>query len=136
MHNAEVLRANQRFYEALNALLRGDMTPMREIWSHSPDITNLGPFGECLVGPDAVLGQFAMESRMNFGGKVEAVVVRVFATKELGYAVCIEKGENMNVDGHAVQVEHRATNIFRYEGGLWKLVHHHTDLSSSLRKNA
>lgn len=132
----EIIRANQQFYEALNAVFRGAMAPMREVWSHSPGITNMGPFGGCLVGSDAVLGQFAMESKMNLSGKVEAVDVRIVATDDMGYAVCIERGENMSADGQTIQVEHRATNIFRREGRAWKLVHHHTDLAPALREKA
>lgn len=131
-----VERANQQFYDALNAVFRGEMAPMREIWSRSPDIINMGPFGSCLVGPDAILGQFAMESRMNLGGKVETVDVRVVATRNMGFAVCIEKGENMSAAGRPIHVEHRATNVFRRDGGVWKLVHHHTDLDPALQENA
>lgn len=134
MFNTGVHKANQQFYEALNAIFRGAMAPMREIWSHSPDITNMGPFGGCLVGPDAVFAQYAMESRMIRGGKVEAVDVRVVATSKMGFAACIERGENMSADGQPVYVEHRATNIFRLENGIWKLVHHHTDLAPALQE--
>lgn len=136
MEKDEIIRANQQFYEALNAVFRGAMAPMREIWSHSPDITNMGPFGGCLVGPDAVLGQFALESGMNLSGKVEEVDVRIVATNDMGYVVCTERGENMGIGGQTIQIEHRATNIFRREGRSWKLVHHHTDLAPALREKA
>lgn len=132
----EIAKANQQFYEALNAVFRGAMAPMREIWSRSPDITDMGPFGGCLVGPDAVLGQFAMESKMNFSGKVEAIDVRIVATNDMGYVVCIERGENMKANGQPIRVEHRATNVFRREGRSWKLVHHHTDLVPTLQEKA
>jgi ketosteroid isomerase-like protein len=34
--------------------------------------------------------------------------------------------------GEQVPLEHRVTNIYRREGGTWKIVHHHTDLSPEM----
>jgi ketosteroid isomerase-like protein len=128
--------ANELFYDALNAILYGDTRPMRDVWSHAPDVTNMGPFGGCLSGFDAVVAQFAQTSRLKLGGRVLHIDVHVVAGSDVGYAVCVERGENMRAAGQPIHLEHRATNVFRREHGSWKLVHHHADLSPALQEHA
>jgi ketosteroid isomerase-like protein len=126
--------ANEQFYAALNAMFTGELAPMNAIWSHENDVTNLGPFGDRLVGWDAVGAEFKKEAGMKLGGRVVCRDLIVHAGKDLGYTVCVEQGENMSADGKPVVVSHRATNVFRLEAGGWKLIHHHTDLSPELQQ--
>ena len=126
--------ANDSLYAALNAMFIGDMTPMDSVWSHSDDITDMGPFGGRLVGWSDVYKEFKKEADMKLGGKVVCNDLVVHAGTDMGYTVCVEEGENMSAAGKSVKVSHRATNIFRLENGEWKLVHHHTDLSPQLQK--
>lgn len=131
----EVIAANKQFYAALNEMFTGNLEPMNEIWSHSADVTDLGPFGgDRLVGWNAVETEFKKEADMNLGGKVVCKELLVRAGTDMGYTVCVEEGENMSAEGKPVVVKFRATNIFRLENGQWKLVHHHTDLSTPLQQ--
>jgi ketosteroid isomerase-like protein len=130
----QLLAANDSFYAALNAMFTGNMTPMDSIWSHSDDVTDMGPFGGRLVGWDSVNAEFTKEANMKLGGKVVCNDLIVHAGTDMGYTVCTEAGENMSAKGKPVMVSHRATNVFRLENGKWKLVHHHTDLSPQLQK--
>jgi ketosteroid isomerase-like protein len=50
----------------------------------------------------------------------------------MAYTIGVEHAKRMTVDGKPVEVQLRATNIFRLQGGKWKLVHHHADLSAPL----
>lgn len=127
--------ANGRFYEALNEMFIGNLEPMNAIWSHTEDVTDLGPFGgDRLAGWNAVSTEFKKEAAMKLGGKVVCKDLLVHAGTDMGYTVCVEEGENMSADGKPVIVKFRATNIFRLENGQWKLVHHHTDLSTPLQQ--
>jgi ketosteroid isomerase-like protein len=130
----EVRRASDQFYTALNAMFTGDLGPMREIWSHDEDVTQMGPFGKRLVGWKEVEGDFQRAASMIKSGKVVAKDVLVEATADMGYTTCVEQGENIDRDGKKIAVDHRATSIFRREGGKWKLVHHHTDLGVELQR--
>ena len=37
----EVRQASEQYYAALTSLLTGDAGPLMQIWSHSPDVTNI-----------------------------------------------------------------------------------------------
>ncbi|MGD9225297.1 MAG: nuclear transport factor 2 family protein [Desulfobacterales bacterium] len=132
----ELRAANDQFYAALNAMFTGDLAPMNAIWSHGEDVSNQGPFGDRMDGWAAVKAQFKKEADMVLGGRVTCQALIVRAGKDLGYTVCVEKGENMTAAGKPVEVSHRATNVFRLENGQWRLVHHHTDLSPQLERAA
>jgi ketosteroid isomerase-like protein len=131
---AEVRQASEAFYAALNRMFTGDLGPMNDIWSHAPDVTDMGPFGGRRVGWQEVSAQFEREAKMKLGGKVEARDMLVHVSGDLGYTLCVEHGENMSASGKPIAVDHRATNIFRREAGKWKLIHHHTDISEALEK--
>jgi ketosteroid isomerase-like protein len=132
VNEKDVRKANDGFYMALNQMFTGNTVPMENVWSHGGDVTLEGPFGGRLEGFEAVMDEFRKESRMRLAGHVEAQNVAVHTGSDLGYVLCDEVGRNMSVGGQAVVVKHRATNIFRLENGLWKMVHHHTDVNQSL----
>jgi len=126
--------ANDSLYAALNAMFTGNLEPMIAIWSHSEQVTNMGPFGGRQTGWSDVSEKFQKEAAMKLGGKIVCKDLHVFAGTEMGFTVCIEEGENMSADGKPVKVSHRATNIFHMEEGKWKLVHHQTDISPQLEE--
>ncbi len=130
---AEVRQASNEFYAALNAMFAGNLEPMRDIWSHAPEVTQMGPFGGRLVGWKEVEGDFVRAAAMVKSGKVAAEDVLVQAGGDMGYTTCVERGENVDREGKTIAVNHRATNIFRREAGKWKLVHHHTDQGTELQ---
>lgn len=130
----EIRAANDRLYEGLNAMFTGDLEPLNKLWSHSDNITYMGPFGGQLIGWKAVHADFAKVAAMKLGGKIVCKDLHVFAGMGMGYTICVEAGENIGEDGQPVKVSHRATNIFHLENGEWKLVHHHTDISLQLEE--
>lgn len=130
----EVLAANDQFYAALNTLFTGELAPMNAIWSHANDVTYMGPVGGFQVGWDAVRKDWEAQAAMKLGGKLEATEMRVTAGKDLAVVSNYEKGENTNAKGEVQKVSIRATNVFRKEGGKWKMIGHHTDLLPQMAK--
>lgn len=49
----------------------------------------------------------------------------------MAYEVGIEYG-TFRLAGRAIAAECRVTNVYRREGGAWKIVHHHTDVSPAM----
>jgi len=129
---AELLEANSELYTGLNAMFTGNLDILNNLWSHNDSITYMGPFGGCLIGWEAVGSEFTKVAAMKLGGKITSENVKVYAGTDLGYTICVEEGENMGPDGKPVRVSHRATNVFHLENGKWRLIHHHTDISTQL----
>ena len=131
----EAREAVAQFYTALNALFTGDMKLMNDVWSHAADVTYMGPAGGFQIGWKNVGEELSRQAAMKLGGKIEPSDIHVIA---IGGAVAIvsnyEKGENLDATGKKIPVSIRATTTFRYEGGKWKMIGHHTDLLPSLAK--
>jgi len=123
-----VRKSMDRFYIALNELFTGDLGPMKDIWSHGEDVTYMGPGGGLRIGWRQVLADWEAQADLKLGGKVTPEDVHVTVGRDLAVVHNYEKGENSNAEGRTQQVSIRATNLFRKEGGTWKMIGHHTDL--------
>ena len=126
-----VREAAARFYSALNAMFRGDLSPMKEVWSHADDVTYMGPGGGLQVGWQQVLAAWKEQASMNLEGTVEPRNMYINVGRDIAVTHNDEIGENV-VDGKRQVVSIRATNLFRRENGKWKMIGHHTDLLSFL----
>jgi len=122
-----VIEAAAKFYAALNALFTGDLGPMKEIWSHADDVTYMGPGGGFHVGWDQVLANWEAQAALKLGGDVQAEDMQTTMGQDIAVTHNYERGENTNVDGKPQKVSIRATNLFRKEGGTWKMIGHHVD---------
>lgn len=125
---AAVKEANSAFYDALNTMFAGDLEPMKKVWSHSDRVTYMGPDGGFQVGWTQVLAEWQKQAAMKLGGKVEPSKIVINVGKDLAIVHNYEKGQNRDKNGKTVEVSIRATNIFRKEGGKWKMIGHHTDM--------
>ncbi len=124
--------ANDSLYAALNAMFTGSLDLLQAVWSHADYVTQMGPFGGRLTGWEAVNNEFRKVADMKLGGKIVCKDKHLYSAGDIGYVVCVEEGENISPEGKSVKVSHRATNIFHLENGQWKLIHHHTDISTQL----
>jgi uncharacterized protein (TIGR02246 family) len=126
--NDEIQQVAEQFYAALQQLLTGDPAAMAAVWSHGPDVTTMHPLGGREVGWEQVRATWEQAAAVFTAGQVtvsDQVIVPL--TEEVAYTVATERGEG-TIGGEAISFEHRVTNIYRREDGVWKLVHHHTDL--------
>ena len=130
-----VKQAAAGFYSALNALFTGDAEPMKEVWSHADDVTYMGPAGGVQVGWDQVRERWDAQATLKLGGKIRGERLEMVVGRDLAVTYSYENGENI-VDGKPQKVSIRATNVFRKEGGSWKMIAHHTDLLPYLQGGA
>lgn len=122
-----VLKANEAFYAALNKMFTGDIEPLKDVWSHGDDVLYMGPTGLYERGWSAVLKDWQAQAAMKLGGRVTPTDVHALVGSDLAVVSDYEMGENTNARGQLQKLRLRATNVFRKEGGVWKMVDHHTD---------
>jgi ketosteroid isomerase-like protein len=131
-----VEQASDQFYTSLNAMLKGDVEPMKEVWSHADDVTYMGPAGGFQIGWQEIEANWEQQSGKKYGGKIEAEDVHITVGDNLAVVQCYERGNNLDNQGQPVKVSIRATNVFRKENGQWKLIGHHTDIIPILAKQS
>jgi ketosteroid isomerase-like protein len=122
----ELLAANDGFYTALNALFKGEVGGMEQVWSHGDDVNYMGPDGLRLLGWQAVLADWKKQAEKRLGGTIKMDQPQVQVGGSMGVITGIEMGENI-IDGKPQKVSIRTTSIFRKEHGKWKMIGHHTD---------
>lgn len=129
-----VLAANAKFYAALNQVFTGEVTAMKDVWSHANDVTYMGPTGNYEHGWTGVLKDWEGQAALKLGGRVEPSEIEVVVEPTLAVVTNYELGENTNAQGKVEHVKLRATNTFRKESGQWKMVGHQTDKLPYLAK--
>ena len=130
----EVKQAVSQFYVALNEMFKGNVEPMKDVWSHADDVTYMGPTGGIKISWKQVLADWEAQAAMKLGGTVKPENMTITVGNNLAFTTNYEKGSNRNADGKTVEVSIRATNTFRKEDGKWKMIGHHTDLLPFLQK--
>ncbi len=127
----EVRKASKQFYSGLNSMANGDSGPLADIWSHKAVVMTMHPIGGREVGWDAVRGSFEQVAKLASKGKIELKDQIIQVAGDLAYEVGIESGQ-LAFAGEQVAIDHRVTNIYQKQAGVWKIVHHHTDISPEL----
>lgn len=127
----EARRASSQFYAALNSMANGDAGPMSAIMSHSATATTMHPLGGREVGWDQVAGPWGQVAQLASSGQVTLTDQLIQAGSDMAYETGVEKGE-ITLAGRQVPINNRVTNVYRPEGGEWKIVHHHTDKSPAM----
>ena len=105
---------------------------MLEVWSHGSDVTTLHPLGSRETGWEEVRASWEQVAQAFSDGQVsiEDMVVIPLA-EDVAYTLGTEHGQAKLRD-EPVNIDRWVTNIYRREEGEWKVVHHHTDVSSAL----
>ena len=127
----EVRGASNQFYSALSRMAGGENNTMENVWPHNDSVTAMHPIGGRENGWDAVKGSFNGVGQLAEGGKVELKDQLIRVLGDVAYEVGNEEGE-IKINGRQVKIGQRVTNIYQKEGGSWKLVHHHADISPAM----
>lgn len=118
---------------ASSAFVNGDFNPLARISTQTSPATIFGPKGDCVRGAEHVNDANAKGARLFEPGSQNAFQVMHMASDEsLAYWVGIQRSVvRMQEQDQAVPMDLRVTEIFRREGGLWKLIHRHADRLAS-----
>jgi len=119
-----------RLYDAELALHNGSAAPRLEIWSTTEPVTVFGAWRSATNYPEAsdlfnALGATFSDCRSYSFELVAADVVG-----DMAYTVGYEHTQAL-VNGEPRTYTLRATQVYRREGGEWKVVHRHGDTVSA-----
>lgn len=119
----------KRRIEASDAFVSGDVEPLIEVSTTSSPATIFPPNGICVQGAEKV-NDFNAKGAMSFapGGSNSLEIMHSGESGTLAYwtgiqhSTVVMKGKNA-----PVPMALRVTEIFRKDGGDWKLIHRHAD---------
>jgi ketosteroid isomerase-like protein len=127
----DMRKASEKIYQALNRMLNGDSGPLADIWSHGAEVTTMHPIGGREVGWDQVRGSWEQVAQLSSDGKVGLKDQLIQIAGDVAYEIGIEHGQ-FKLAGQQVTIKQRVTNIYRRISGVWKIVHHHADVSPAM----
>jgi ketosteroid isomerase-like protein len=108
------------------ALLAGDAGPRRRIWARQDPVTVFGAWKNA-VGPHEVQELFsALEQRFSDCKSYDFEIVAADVVGDVAYTVGYEHVQ-ATVGGEPRTFTLRASQVYRREGGEWKVVHRHGD---------
>ena len=111
-------------------LLEGDPAQWKQRASQGDDVTIMGAFGGYEKGWKKVGPRYdwAAAQYKERRAKVKTEYLNVSVSGDLAFTVAIERQEEARPGGQGpLRRELRATQLFRREGGSWKLLHRHAD---------
>jgi ketosteroid isomerase-like protein len=112
--------------DAETALHSGDATPRRLIWSRNEPVTVFGAW-KTAVGREEVDDLFTLlENSFSDAKGFSFELVAADVSGDMAYTVGYEHSQ-VSVDGEPRTYTLRATQVYRREGGDWKVVHRHGD---------
>jgi ketosteroid isomerase-like protein len=119
----------EQYYRAQREFLKGNPEPVKDLFSHTEDVTLANPYGPPVRGFDEVAKAVEHAASLHRDGEfVEWQIVAKCVTAELAYVVQIERAEaKIGAREDITPIAVRSTMNFRPEEGEWKIVHRHAD---------
>jgi ketosteroid isomerase-like protein len=118
-----------QYQQALDVFMKGNPEPVKELFSHSEDVTLANPLGPPAHGWEQVGATIEhAASQFRDGRLVSVEIVEKQATSEFAYTVWLERAEGKVGEREDIAPSTlRVTMIYRPEAGTWKVVHRHAD---------
>jgi ketosteroid isomerase-like protein len=120
----------EQYYLAQREFLKGNPEPVKNLFSHTEDVTLANPYGPPVRGWKKVAKSIEHAASLRSDGTFLGwQIVAKYVSAELGYVVQIERAEaKIGAREDIAPIAVRATMIFRpEEDGEWKIAHRHAD---------
>jgi ketosteroid isomerase-like protein len=116
-------------HAALGAILKGDPSLYKALFSEKDDVTLGNPFGPYAKGRNKVEQTLAGAASHYRDGEVTGTeLIAKYVSGDLACVVEVERGRAKVGGGKELApVAVRVTSLFRMEHGKWMLVHRHAD---------
>jgi ketosteroid isomerase-like protein len=118
--------AESRLRDAEKALHNGDAAPRLEIWSRNEPVTVLGAWKSAtgLTEVGDLFGQ--LEATFSDCTSYSHEIIAADVIGDMAYTVGYEH-TRASVNGEPRTYSLRATQVYRREGGEWRVAHRHAD---------
>jgi ketosteroid isomerase-like protein len=123
---------------ALDAFVKGDPEPLKDLYSRRDDVIIANPFGPPAKGWEKAAATMEWAATNYRDGEATAFErISEYATADLGYIIEVERFRSKVGGGdNLVTIALRVTTIFRREEGAWRIVLRHADPITSSRSPA
>jgi ketosteroid isomerase-like protein len=126
---SDLTLAIEQDHRALDALVRGDPEPKKQVFSHRDDVTLANPLGPPARGW-ANVGRTLERAvlQLRDGEPIRFERVSEYASDDLAYILEFERWRGrIGASDTIVPMALRVTTVFRREDGTWRIVHRHAD---------
>jgi ketosteroid isomerase-like protein len=120
-----------QYHSAQKEFVKGNPQPLKDVCSHTSDVTILGGWGGFEKGwVEQVERRYDWASARFSSDEDQRQIenISLVATPEMAYSVDIERSKIRLANSQQVRsLALRVTTVFRLENGDWKVVHRHAD---------
>ncbi|HEX5502792.1 MAG TPA: nuclear transport factor 2 family protein [Thermomicrobiales bacterium] len=127
----DVRQVSDRFYSGMNRAINGDpgaMSELPDVCSQTDDMTLMSEMGGRQLGWPEVRATWEMGAQAVSGGSVAVSDLRVTLLGQDGAYTTGTLTASVLIGATPLHFSARCTDVFRREGGAWKLIHHHLDM--------
>jgi ketosteroid isomerase-like protein len=128
MSEKEVLKINQRFYDAFN---KNDIELMIGVWLNDPISQCIHPGWDVLTGFKNIMTSWQKIFTAAQDLEIKLSHVDVTASENLAWVTCQENLFSIVSSGVQLSKVH-STNLFKMMNGEWKMILHHASPVSGL----
>ena len=128
MSEKEVLKTNQRFYDAFN---KNDIELMIGVWLNDPISQCIHPGWDVLIGFENIMTSWQKIFAAAQDLEIKLSHVDVTASENLAWVTCQENLFSIVSSGVQLSKVH-STNLFKMMNGEWKMILHHASPVSGL----
>jgi ketosteroid isomerase-like protein len=121
-------RSMQTRMEAALAYINGDAAPLDALLTREDPATFFHPGGDQVCGAAAVQARYDVDVRgFDKGGTGQLEILQSGSSGELAFWTGLQHAE-AHIQGNAIAMTLRVTEVFRFEDGNWRLAHRHADV--------
>ena len=128
MSDKEVLKINQRFYDAFN---KNDIELMIGVWLNDPISQCIHPGWDVLIGFKNIMTSWQKIFAAAQDLEIKLSHVDVTASENIAWVTCQENLFSIVSSGVQLSKVH-STNLFKMMNGEWKMILHHASPVSGL----
>ena len=128
MSEKEVLKTNQRFYDAFN---KNDIELMIGVWLNDPISQCIHPGWDVLTGFKNIMTSWQKIFAAAQDLEIKLSHVDVTASENIAWVTCQENLFSIVSSGVQLSKVH-STNLFKMMNGEWKMILHHASPVSGL----